>query len=307
LFPEILSYAKPSGPLRKQGIVFNYQVVGLINLWLAHPLLCQAYQVALAHCDSVDAIGALPVLHRPCGGWSAAAIAADEQGDLGDDDATADLASSLASQTLNQTPASSRAEMLEAERIDAMLLPSFLDHEEVLQVIGAAESMADEEFYSVDTDISVFGHDVCFSADHVALNLHRDGHLARAFPTLATKIIAGMRTQPGHWCDPALELNVRCVEFHTYHVGGGLMTEGHKDHGSMLSMSILLSDAEAVEGGRLMTWHCGVAHRHVMQRGDALLFPSLKTHNVSPITRGVRLALVIELWRGETNTTNRYH
>ena len=55
-----------------------------------------------------------------------------------------------------------------------------------------------------------------------------------------------------------------------------------------------------------MTSQDGTPVVHAMSRGDALLFPSLKTHNVSPITHGQRRSLVIELWAGEANLNNRY-
>ena len=37
-------------------------------------------------------------------------------------------------------------------------------------------------------------------------------------------------------------LNVRCCELHTYAEGGGLLAAGHRDNGSVLTMSVLLSD-----------------------------------------------------------------
>ena len=36
-------------------------------------------------------------------------------------------------------------------------------------------------------------------------------------------------------------LRVRCVELHTYAVGGGLMERGHRDKGSAISLSALLT------------------------------------------------------------------
>ena len=84
------------------------------------------------------------------------------------------------------------------------------------------------------------------------------------------------------------------------------MTDGHKDHGSVLTMSILLSHRHAVGGGELMTWHEGAPIVHAMERGDALIFPSLKTHNVTPITSGMRFTLVVELWKGAENREGRY-
>ena len=61
--------------------------------------------------------------------------------------------------------------------------------------MGAAESMAGDEFG--DSDVSAFGHDVCFSADHVALNLHRDDHIAKRLPALVAKMASTLDQASG--------------------------------------------------------------------------------------------------------------
>lgn len=55
----------------------------------------------------------------------------------------------------------------------------------------------------------------------------------------------------------------------SYAVGGGLLEPGHRDNGSVLSMSVLLSDPEAdgVTGGQFVTWTNGVCCRN-MHRDD---------------------------------------
>ena len=190
-------------------------------------------------------------------------------------------------------------ELERAESSPAMHFRAFLDDAEMQQLAEAAVSMG-------ESSLSACGHDVSYSDSHVALNLHRGGFMKSRLPAIFGKITEGMCSEPA-LCDPSVRLNVRCMEYHTYVAGGGLMTEGHKDHGSALTMSILLSHAHEVGGGALMTWHDGVPVVHdSMQRGDALLFPSLKTHNVSPITRGIRHTLVVEMWRGAENEQNRY-
>lgn len=72
-------------------------------------------------------------------------------------------------------------------------------------------------------------------------------------------------------------------------------------------MSVLLSDPESdgVTGGQFVTWSNGEPTVHTMRRGDALLFHSGKTHNVAVVTGGIRHSLVIELWAGGTNVTDR--
>lgn len=56
-------------------------------------------------------------------------------------------------------------------------------------------------------------------------------------------------------------------------------------------MTVLLSDAAEFDGGRFeLGAHAGV--EAPMQRGDAVVFPSYLRHRVTPVTRGVRVALV---------------
>ena len=45
---------------------------------------------------------------------------------------------------------------------------------------------------------------------------------------------------------------------------------------------------------------------HPVVRGDALLLYSEKMHNVTPVTKGVRHSLVVELWLGRGNTVDRF-
>ena len=86
------------------------------------------------------------------------------------------------------------------------------------------------------------------------------------------------------------------------------MTRGHRDFGSIASLSILLSDAAAVGGGTFLTYDpvSGAPVEHVVGRGDGILFHSEKMHNVAPTTRGVRHSLVTELWLGGANRSDRY-
>ena len=61
------------------------------------------------------------------------------------------------------------------------------------------------------------------------------------------------------------------------------------------------------DGGTfLKTWdEAGRPVPHELGRGDAIVFNSDKVHNVSPITRGVRVALVLELWLAGPNVHDR--
>ena len=111
-------------------------------------------------------------------------------------------------------------------------------------------------------------------------------------------------------------LTVRSCELHTYAQGGALMDRDHRDAGSSITMSVLLSDPAQSTGGDFLTWEAAArgvnddephatAIPHRLGRGDAILFRSEDYHNVSPITSGTRHSLVIELWAGVANDFDR--
>ena len=114
---------------------------------------------------------------------------------------------------------------------------------------------------------------------------------------------------------PQIALNIRCVEFNTYTPNRApgkfskySLSRGHRDTGSLLTISILLTDPAEVEGGTFITCaRDGQEHvEHHVARGDALLFFSEKMHNVTPVSAGVRHSLVVELWQGRANTLDRF-
>jgi hypothetical protein len=135
-----------------------------------------------------------------------------------------------------------------------------------------------------------------------------------AIASILHKCTSHLRAQPllnAVGRDSAL-LNVRCQELHTYGIGSGLSVANHRDSGSTLTMSVLLSDC-ALVGGVFIIWKessigsgaWNVPVEHPLARGDAILFHSEDFHNVSPIQEGSRQSLVIELWTGATNHLNR--
>ena len=69
--------------------------------------------------------------------------------------------------------------------------------------------------------------------------------------------------------------------------GGAFLTWGHRD------------DGPPVPGVTAPTVH------ELHAPGDGVLFWSEDLHNVSPVTRGTRQVVVIELWRGKPNVVNR--
>lgn len=252
-----------------------------------------------------------------------------------------------------------RLTLAQAEGTEPVLLRNFLSDEEVAQLFEVANSMplldgAAGSAGGGATAASSTKHDVTYSASHVALNLHRDHHFERCCPELSSKISKGMQDfaiaenalrAGAFYVRPEDKFNVRCVELHTYTEGGGVLMDKHRDYGSVLTLSILLTEpageqeqaegkqvaangetANAAgkmdaaieeawpgcmqrggfEGGELITWRDSAAVVHRMRRGDALLFHSEKVHNVALVTSGRRNSLVVELWEGQANRKDRF-
>ena len=83
-----------------------------------------------------------------------------------------------------------------------------------------------------------------------------------------------------------------------------MVLEDHRDLGSSLSLSVLLSDQ--YKGGAFTTTsEAGVVLTHAPKVGDGVLFASETVHNVSTIESGERRALVVELWTGPATTHDR--
>ena len=169
-----------------------------------------------------------------------------------------------------------------AESTAAVLIQDALtdDEVELLLATGVAawEDGRRASVKSLRSALDGTAHDIAFSDEHVASYLHRDSHLQQAHPMLVRKLLRTMRSQPGEWGDLAT-LNVRCIELHHYAVGGGLVTPGHRDNGSRVTMSVMLSHPHELDGGEFVTYDSGMPIHHELARGDALLFESEKLHN----------------------------
>ncbi|KAL1521893.1 hypothetical protein AB1Y20_021544 [Prymnesium parvum] len=196
------------------------------------------------------------------------------------------------------------------ENTPPCIISQLFSREEVEQCLQAAARIGSENPFAPGELCAALdgrGHDVGYSGEHIATYLHKDAYFQTGWPLLYDKLLRAMRSQPGYCDDPALQLRLRCIELHSYAVGGGLYEPGHCDCGSLLSMSVLLSDPEqdGVAGGQFVTWTNGEPVVHAMRGGDAVLFKSRKAHNIATVTHGMRQSLVIELWIGGTNTRNR--
>ena len=138
---------------------------------------------------------------------------------------------------------------------------------------------------------------------HESIFLHEDGFLQRTQPELCARIIGAVRRRHSG----GAPLGVRCIEYHTYRIGGGLLDPEHRDMGSTLTLSCLLTEPDTFEGGVFMTWERGETICHEgLRRGDAVAFHSERVHNVGAVMGGVRRSLVVELWEGGDNVRDRH-
>ena len=173
----------------------------------------------------------------------------------------------------------------------------------------AGETLRDRGSTTTNDDLSNVPHHFAWTNEHVVLYMHNNNHwFVRTLPAAWGLIRGGMESRK--WMNgavPVLDagflgvdtesmLQVRTVELHHYAAGGGLVDPGHRDCGSELTLSVLLSDPEHVSGGDFVTYREGKAYAHKMERGDAILFNSQKLHNISTVNSGLRKSLVVELW-----------
>lgn len=134
--------------------------------------------------------------------------------------------------------------------------------------------------------------------------LHTNDMFCKQHPDIADKIVEAVKRvdQDNGWCllsDCAF--NMRCVEHHIVKTSGSLPDPTHFDRGSLVTITIMLSDPNKdFEGGEFCTLEKDrmVSHRFESV-GNALVFISHKYHSVRPIIKGRREVLVIEFWKGQ--------
>jgi hypothetical protein len=183
---------------------------------------------------------------------------------------------------------------------------------ELSECILVHDLLSTAEIKALLFEVTLDGHYTTASNTmHRVQYLHRGGHWADKWAALSEKLIRAMTELDDDDDDHNNNNNLalRCVELHTYGRGGCLAMPGHRDNGSKVSMSVLLSDPKLeFDGGHFVTWGPrGDAVTYGAQRkGDAIVFRSEKSHNVSTVTRGTRHALVLELWAQPANTHDRF-
>ena len=112
--------------------------------------------------------------------------------------------------------------------------------------------------------------------------------LWQLLPDLYARIVATAREADselwGGLLDGRHALSLRSAEYHTVLEEGGLAMPNHLDHGSLVTVDLMLSDTSDFDGGALQTLEAdGSLLTHEFERGDALFFLSHKYHAVSAL------------------------
>mmetsp|Transcript_104958 Transcript_104958/g.203151 ORF Transcript_104958/g.203151 Transcript_104958/m.203151 type:complete len:455 (-) Transcript_104958:194-1558(-) len=145
-------------------------------------------------------------------------------------------------------------------------------------------------------------------SEHRVFYLHSCSDLATeacGLPRIKEKLVSAMRAHD-HWgLLKGRDVNLRSFEYHVYSTGGSVLDPQHRDDGSLLTLSILLSLPGDFTGGEFVTWQGGQRIEHALAQGDGILFASEKRHNVNRVS-GDRRSLVLELWEGPRNHRNRH-
>jgi predicted 2-oxoglutarate/Fe(II)-dependent dioxygenase YbiX len=201
----------------------------------------------------------------------------------------------------------------EAQASEVFTVDALLTAEEVREVLDVAEEVRmadpsavfDRSSWSTQRGEAGAAREphwqvVFLQADHVLQT--RLPHIARK---LTDAVLAVDAARWNTTLGLGSQLGIRCAEVHSQRRGGGLPDPEHRDHGSLITLDVMLSDPEsAFEGGQFTTF--GADGRRVPHRfptGSALVFQSLKRHGVTPVTAGERRVLVVEFWQGANVST----
>ena len=160
--------------------------------------------------------------------------------------------------------------------------------------------------------------------------VYLNAELGRRLPWLRERLLAAVSDTDQELWGSVLTgktVNLRCAEYHTVTPPGNLAYEQHLDHGSLITIDIMLSTAPPsstatprikegqpfrrthshhifprsdFDGGGFETSEPGdYMLSHPFEKGDLLLFLSHKYHSVAPVTGGIRNVLVAEFWEGD--------
>ena len=184
---------------------------------------------------------------------------------------------------------------------------------------GALSSFlfASETAGASDLDVISRVEDCMHAAkEHRVVHLHRHGAFQAELPRLLETVLARVRAvDAGRWrLLVGRVVHIRSIEWHVYHPGGAVSATDHRDTGSLLTLSALLTQPDEYEGARFqfpiapqgIAGAAAAAVSPALACGDAVLFPSETRHSVSTLLKGERRSFVIELWEGPPNQHNRH-
>eukprot|EP00756_Hemistasia_phaeocysticola_P051308 Hpha_TRINITY_DN26480_c0_g1::TRINITY_DN26480_c0_g1_i1::g.33913::m.33913 len=206
----------------------------------------------------------------------------------------------------------------EADRTAVSIIPQVFTPEEIATIISACDPLCGGDEGTCDEgEANLFDCDGVADMEDAyhARGDHRVVHLHGCMPPSMGEIARKLREvmeQGDIWGvlpnrTPGA-VNVRSLEYHRYLTGGGVGDPEHRDAGSLLTISVLLSTpGEDFEGGGFVTWdrEGKEVEQRLAKPGDAVLFLSEKRHNVREV-KGRRRTLISELWEGPANKHNRH-
>merc|ERR1711972_527534 len=185
----------------------------------------------------------------------------------------------------------------DAEATRPIVLSNLLNDEEIALVRQIGDDLLEAGLQAGSASASLFDasdestfhetaeemlHDL---AEHRVIYLHRiEANEAKAngLHTIETKLIDAIRCHDHLGMLSARQFHLRSLEYHVYGDGGSVLDPQHRDDGSLLTLSLLLSEPEVdFQGGIFSTWNQDKLVEHPMQKGDGVLFASEKRHNVS--------------------------
>ncbi|KAH8064094.1 hypothetical protein JL721_8500 [Aureococcus anophagefferens] len=184
----------------------------------------------------------------------------------------------------------------EAQRTAVARIPGFLSARECDDVRDVVRGLK-----CATIERSAGGQHV-FMGPWTTTYLHTDDQFRQRLGGLRSRLLAAAVAVDGRerWgqLDETADVNFRTAEYHQYQPGGGLRDARHYDAGSLITMDLMLAAPGAdFEGGAFVT-----PEADGFDKGDLVLFVSHKYHNVEPVTRGTRVVLVAEPWRGPEKT-----
>jgi hypothetical protein len=191
-----------------------------------------------------------------------------------------------------------------AQHSSVVRLPQFLSGEDITSLFGAADVVRQD----LEREGRVGLHDLAYrqsSPKHTWTTVFLNDRLAELLPELHARLFAAARevdSQQG-WSLLGADrhtLSFRVIELHSVRPGGGLRQQKHFDHGSLITLDLMLSKpGEDFDGGQLQTLESDSSVlTHPFEQGDLVLFHSHKYHSVTPVTRGTRSVCVLEIWEG---------